>query len=205
LLLDGAGGEVSPEARDMLQTIERNGAKLQGLIDSTFASSRFDDFEGHFDPGPTDVAALVRRVVQRVEPLAEARGVTLAVTNDHPALLVRADGAYLERALESVIDNALKFTDRGGQVTLTVDASSGGDEAVIVVGDTGIGIPADDIPRLFTRFFRASNAQEAAIPGVGLGLSIAQQVVLAHGGTIGVESTVGGGTTLTVRLPASVA
>jgi signal transduction histidine kinase len=205
LLLDGGGGAVSPEARDMLQTIERNGAKLQSLIDSTFASSRFDDFEGHFDPEPTNVAALVHRVVERVRPLAEARGVTLEVTDDHPTLLVRADGAYLERALESIIDNAVKFTDKGGQVTLTVEMSAEGDEAVIVVGDTGIGIPADDVPRLFTRFFRASNVQKAAIPGVGLGLSIAQQVVHAHGGTIGVESTVGGGTTVTVRLPASAA
>jgi len=204
LLLDGVGGEVSTEARAMLQTIERNGAKLQSLIDSTFASSRFDDFEGHFDPEPTDVAALASRVAERVKPLAEARGVKLDVT-DHPPLLVRADGAYLERALESIIDNAVKFTDQGGQVTLTVNASAEGDEAVIVVGDTGIGIPADDIPRLFTRFFRASNVQKSAIPGVGLGLSIAQQVVQAHGGTISVESKVGGGTTMTVRLPASAA
>jgi signal transduction histidine kinase len=203
LLLDGVGGDVSPEAQDMLRTIERNGAKLQGLIDSTFASSRYDDLEGHIAPEPTDLAAVVGRAVERVEPLAQVRGVTLAVTGEPLDLSVEADGAHLERALAGIIDNAVKFTDHGGQVTVAVEASAERDEAVIVVHDTGIGIPLDDIPRLFTRFFRASNAQEAAIPGVGLGLSIAQQVVLAHGGTIGVESTVGLGTTLTVRLPAS--
>jgi signal transduction histidine kinase len=203
LLLDGVGGEVSTEARDMLQTIERNGAKLQALIDSTFASSRFDDLEDHFTPEPTNVAALVHRVIEHVEPLAQTRGVTLVVTGEDTALLVEADGTHLERALTSIVDNAVKFTDRGGQVTVAVTASPAYDEALIVVSDTGIGIPADDIPRLFTRFFRASNVQKAAIPGVGLGLSIAQQVVQAHGGTIGVESAVGGGTTMTVRLPAS--
>lgn len=205
LLLDGAGGDVTPEARNMLQTIERNGSKLQGLIDSTFASSRFDDFEGHFTPVPTDVSAVLRRVVERVEPLAAARGVAVAFAGETPALLVGADEAYLERALESILDNGVKFTDPGGQVTVAVEASPRGDEAVIVVRDTGIGIPADDVPRLFSRFFRATNAQVAAIPGVGLGLSIAQQVVRAHGGTIDVESTVGHGTTMTVRLPASAA
>ena len=205
LLLDGAGGEVPPEARDMLQAIERNGAKLQRLIDSTFASSRFEAFEGHSTAVPTDVGDLVLRVVERAEPLAAARGVALAVAGESPALLVAADGASLERALESIIDNAVKFTDEGGQVTVAVDASPRSDQAIIRVSDTGIGIPADDIPRLFSRFFRAANAQDAAIPGVGLGLSIAQQVVRAHGGTIGVESTIGQGTTMTVRLPASAA
>jgi signal transduction histidine kinase len=203
LLLDGIGGEVPPEAHEMLRTIERNGAKLQGLIDSTFASSRFDDLEGHFAPEPTDLAMVVVRAVERVQPLAEVRGVTVAVTGKPLEFTVEADGAHLERALAGIIDNAVKFTDRGGQVTVAVDASPDRDEAVIAVHDTGIGIPLDDIPRLFTRFFRASNAQEAAIPGVGLGLSIAQQVVQAHGGTIGVESSIGRGTTMTVRLPAS--
>jgi two-component system phosphate regulon sensor histidine kinase PhoR len=145
----------------------------------------------------------VHRVIEHVEPLAQTRGVTLVVTGEDTALLVEADGTHLERALTSIVDNAVKFTDRGGQVTVAVTASPADDEALIVVSDTGIGIPADDIPRLFTRFFRASNVQKAAIPGVGLGLSIAQQVVQAHGGTIGVESAVGGGTTMTVRLPAS--
>jgi signal transduction histidine kinase len=204
LLLDGVGGDLPSGAQDMLRTIERNGAKLQGLIDSTFASSRYDDLEGHISPEPTDVAAVVGRAVERVEPLAEIRGVTLAVTGHDPALLVSADGAHLERAVAGLIDNAVKFTDQGGQVSVAVEASPERDEAVIVVHDTGIGIPPDDIPRLFTRFFRASNAQEAAIPGVGLGLSIAQQVVQAHGGTIDVESAVGRGTTMTVRLPVSV-
>lgn len=205
LLLDGAGGEMPPEARDMLQTIERNGMKLQALIDATFASSRFDDLAGNFAPEPTGIAALVSRVVERIEPLADAQGVGLAVNGDDIGPLVEADSVSLERALASIIDNAVKFTGPGGQVTVAIEPSPGRDEVVIVVADTGIGIPDADIPQLFSRFFRASNALEAAIPGVGLGLSIAQQVVQAHGGTIGIESTVGRGTTVTVRLPASAA
>ncbi len=96
----------------------------------------------------------------------------------------------------------MKFGRAGGRVEVNV-ARSGAD-AVIRIGDDGIGIPAEDLPRLFTRFFRASNVQRAAIPGVGLGLSTARQVVAAHGGAIDAASTLGAGTTITVRLPLRV-
>lgn len=204
LLLDGHAGEMSPEAVGMLRTIERNGAKLHGLIDDTFTASLLENREDLVVRLPLDVAALVTRAVARVEPLANSRGVGLSLEIE-PAPLVDADGAHLERALTNLIDNAVKFSPPDGHVRIFVDGSAADGGIVIRVSDNGIGIPAADIPRLFTRFFRASNVQNAAIPGVGLGLSIADQVVRAHGGTISIDSAVGHGTTLTVQLPAAEA
>lgn len=201
LLLDGVADELSPAATDMLRTIERNGAKLQRLVDETFTASRLDELDADLVRTPLDVADLVARAVEDVEPAARSRGVALSLVGGDVDLTVHADGARLERALASLVDNAVKFTDPGGHATVTVEPSSAGGEVVIRVSDTGIGIPVDDIPHLFTRFFRASNARTAAIPGVGLGLSISRQVVHAHGGTIEVDSAAGSGTTMTVRIP----
>lgn len=148
---------------------------------------------------------MVTQAVASVEPLATSRGITIALEGDIPDLMVEADRARLAPAIANVVDNAVKFTSPGGQVMVAVESSPADSDVTIRIADNGMGIPADDIPRLFSRFFRASNVQGAAIPGVGLGLGLAisRQIVQAHGGTITVDSAVGRGTTVTVRLPVS--
>lgn len=205
LLLDGSAGDLPSAATDMLHTIERNGAKLQSLIDETFAASRIESFSGDLVRTPVDLADLVSRAVARVEAFARSNGVAITVNSHDGAVVVDADAHHLERALVNLLDNAVKFTAPEGRVTVSIDGAPMASEVDIRIRDTGIGVPPDDIPHLFTRFFRASNAQKAAIPGVGLGLSITQQVVQAHGGMIAVDSTLGQGTTMTVRLPAASA
>ena len=205
LLLDQGAGELPPAAMDMLRTIERNGARLQGLIDETFSASRAEGLEGSFEMSSVELVGLVTRAVAAVAPLATRRNVALTLQSPDLALVVEADSSHLERAVANLIDNAVKFTEPGGHATVTVESARSNREAVVRVSDDGMGIPDDDIPRLFSRFFRASNARTAAIPGVGLGLSTARQIIHAHGGTVTVDSTVGRGTTMTVRLPAVVA
>ena len=200
LLLDGDAGELPRSAITMLKTIERNGTRLQSLIDATMTVSGLEAGRGAIERAPLAAAGIAQRAVAHVQPLASRRGVDLSLEAEDPTLVVEADGAHIEDALVNIIDNAVKFTDADGRVTVRLEGSQDGD-LVILVTDTGIGVPAADIPRLFTRFFRASNVQKAAIPGVGLGLSISQQIVRAHGGTIIVDSAVGSGTTVTVRLP----
>jgi signal transduction histidine kinase len=199
LLLDGGAGELPAAAVAMLETVERNGMRLQSLIDETFASSRFADGSAVLSRSELDLAELVERALHEAAPLATTRGVTLDAEALEPDLLVDGDPAHLERAVSALLDNAIKFTHAGGRVGVSVGRSAA--DALLRVTDDGIGIPADDLPRLFERFFRASNVQWAAIPGVGLGLSTAEQVVRAHGGTIDVASTLGVGTTLSVHLP----
>lgn len=201
LLLDGGAGDLPDAAMKALRTIERNGAKLQGLIDATFSASRLHE-NLTLQHSPARVVTLITGAVRKVAPLAESRAITLVTECDEPDLEVDADASELGRALTNVIDNAVKFTDPGGKVTVAAYRSTVDGTIVIQVTDNGMGVPPDDVPRLFAKFFRASNVQRAAIPGVGLGLSISQQIVQAHGGTISVDSTLERGTTVTVLLPA---
>ena len=203
LLLDGAGGDLPEGAMTMLTTIERNGARLQSLIDETFTASRFD---GAADPAARttmDVAEITACALRQVGAAAERRGVRIDLEPGEPDLRVDGDVMQLELALTKLLDNAVKFTPAEGHVAVAVGRHPDDGDIVIRIADDGMGIPADDIPRLFSRFYRASNVQRAAIPGVGLGLATAKQILVAHGGSIGVESEVGSGTTMTVRLPAA--
>lgn len=200
LLLDGGAGELPTAAIRMLETIERNGERLQALIDDTLTSSRLQDQADLLVCESVDLGELVGGAVARVSPLATKKGVELTQEPDVDGLLVDADRVHLEQGVVNVLDNAVKFTPAGGRVTVTTERVAR-DRAAIRVSDEGIGVPEADIPSLFTRFFRASNVQNAAIPGVGLGLSITEQVVLAHNGSLDVDSVLGQGTTVTMRLP----
>jgi len=199
LLLDGGGGELPSSAIGMLETIERNGERLQALIDDTLTSTRLDGPDAIVRE-TVDLAELTARAVARVSPFAIEKGVVLSHHPGDPGLLLDADEPHLEQALVNVLGNALKFTASGGNVTVTTERTAR-DQVAVHVRDEGIGIPADDITSVTTRFFRASNVQNAAIPGVGLGLSITAQIVRAHGGDLDIESELGTGTTVTVRLP----
>jgi signal transduction histidine kinase len=104
--------------------------------------------------------------------------------------------------VDNLISNAVKFTPTGGRVAVTLSSGDTTDPAALIsVSDTGVGIPADELDRLFSRFFRASTATANAVPGVGLGLTITKAIAEAHHGSIRVASTVGDGTTFTLELP----
>jgi signal transduction histidine kinase len=113
--------------------------------------------------------------------------------------MIDGDPEQLDRLLVNLLSNAVKYTPRGGSVALTLGSVA--DAAVLSVADTGIGIPEEDQNSLFTRFFRASNAVEAAIPGSGLGLSIVRTIVANHHGELNITSGRDQGTTVTVRIP----
>jgi signal transduction histidine kinase len=116
-----------------------------------------------------------------------------------PVPLVRGDRDRLAQALDNLVSNAIKFTPDGGRVVVRLMRE--GDRAVLEVQDTGIGISQPDMQRLFQRFFRTQRATSAAIPGVGLGLTIAQAIVHGHEGQISVQSVDGQGTTFRIELP----
>jgi signal transduction histidine kinase len=143
-----------------------------------------------------DLRSLVSPIVQMMDRFSERHPVMLSVPED--PVLVRADADRLQRGLENLVNNAIKYSPAGGAVEVSV--VSEGDEAVLRVRDYGIGISQDALPRIFERSFRAPEAAAHA-PGVGLGLSIAAQVVAKHGGTISASPAHGGGTCMVVRLP----
>jgi two-component system phosphate regulon sensor histidine kinase PhoR len=133
-----------------------------------------------------------------MEPLASAQGVTLALPT-FPSLCVLGNADHLIRLFMNLLDNAIRYTPSGGRIMLNWAYHTG--NIIIRVSDTGAGIAPEHLPRLFDRFYRVDRGRSRAQGGSGLGLAIAQSIAEAHGGEISVESSVGVGSTFTVRLP----
>ncbi len=194
------------EAAKFLTTIRRNAYRLRELSEDLLVLSRWETEErrrasGEKISGDMDLVEIARRVAETLAPLADTQGVTLDIDGPNEPVTVSGSAEQVERAVLNLASNAVKYTPAGGHVVCTTRRDA--DEAVITVQDTGIGIADEELKRLFTRFFRASSARARSIAGVGLGLSIAHEIVSAHGGRIEVTSQLGEGTAFVVRLPCS--
>jgi signal transduction histidine kinase len=194
--------DLPAAAIDSVETIQRSGRRLQTLVDNLLAMSKVQGGFAVAGATRSDLAGVLDRATASLRPLARTKDVHLTTNFDSVALIVDADRGQLQRAFGQVIENAIKFTPTRGIVRVTAEDAFDG-RILVRITDTGMGIPRDDIPRLFTRFFRAGNAHTAAVPGSGLGLSIAKGIVEAHGGEIAIVSELGRGTTVTVALPKS--
>ena len=193
-------GGLSPTAARFLDIISRNAERITKLVGDLLLLSRIEAGMIPLELAGVSVAEVVTEAVQAAAPGPPRRASALdgAVPDGPPVL---ADRARLVQVIDNLIANAVKFTDEGGQVGVT--AAADGREWRIDVTDSGIGIPPDEIGRLFDRFFRASNAASAGLPGSGLGLSIVKEVAELHGGRVEVTSTLGAGTTVHLFLPAA--
>jgi signal transduction histidine kinase len=147
---------------------------------------------------PVDLSALVAGVVETMRPLADARGIGLQADIANGVRLA-GDGARLRQVFFNLLDNAIKYTPEGGRIEVRAEGRDR--DTVVVVRDTGVGIPAEHLPRVFDRFYRVDKARSREEGGTGLGLSISKSIVAAHGGRIELSSTPGQGTTCTVTLP----
>jgi two-component system, OmpR family, phosphate regulon sensor histidine kinase PhoR len=199
LLSDGEAGPVQPAQAKMLDGVERNARRLKTMIEDMLTMSKIELGAFASRLHPVDLAGLVPAAVDVMRPAAAAGGLRFEVSCPDHGLMIDGDPEQLDRVLINLLSNAVKYTPRGGRITLT--AGSADDSALVTVTDTGIGIPEKDQGHLFTRFFRASNAVEAAIQGSGLGLSIVRTIVANHHGDLSLESVEDRGTTVTVRIP----
>ena len=198
LLREAEAGELADDqAQGFLEVVDRNAERLLRIVSDLLFVSQLDAGLV-LERGAVDLGELARESVEAARPHAHAKGIELRLEYEAvPA--VDGDRARLAQLLDNLVSNALKFTPRGGRVDVRTHAATG--NALLHVSDTGIGIAADDLARLFERFFRTRAATEGAIAGTGLGLSITKAIVEAHGGTIRVKSTEGVGTAFTVALP----
>jgi PAS domain S-box-containing protein len=190
------GGD--PRVRDELDAIHRNGLRLGKLVNSLLDFSRIEAgrMQARFEP--VDLSAVTAELASVFRSAVDKAGLGFEV--DCPALEepVHIDRAMWEKVVLNLLSNALKFTFEG---TIRVAVRAEGGHAVVTVADTGIGVPAEEMPRLFERFHRIETARSRSHEGSGIGLALVKELVALHGGTITAASAVGEGTRFTVRLP----
>jgi signal transduction histidine kinase len=199
MLEDGIAGELAPRQSVMLGRVTRNSHRLLELVENLITLSKAEAHNLRSVPARCDLVAVARAAYAVAEPAARASGVDLAFRTDDVAVELWGQADQLERMLANLVGNAVKFTEAGGRVDL--ELRSTGRQAVLVVADTGIGIPPDERDQVFDQFFRSSLARDREIQGTGLGLSIVKAIVDQHRGTVTVESTPGVGSRFVVTLP----
>jgi signal transduction histidine kinase len=203
LLGDESAGTLTEDQRTYLDVVDRNANRLLRLIEDLLLLSRLESHTLQLKPVMTRLPELLGVAVHERLPAARAAGIHLRLDcADGPDLM--CDDTRVHQVVDNLLNNALKFTPAGGRVTVTARAE--GEHWFVDVADSGVGIPAADLPRLFSAFFRGSNVSAAVgrdvMPGTGLGLVVSRAIVELHGGTISVASTEGVGTTVTLSLPA---
>jgi signal transduction histidine kinase len=200
-ITDGYAGELTPMQRDLLERSIRRTDFVQELIDDLLdLSAGKIENKSTEAMEPLSLNAILQRVSRRFEIPAHEKNLRLQCefeTDEEALVLSTEDG--LDRVFNNLVSNAVKYTPAGGSVTIGLVAS--GDEIVVTVADTGIGIPEESIPHLFTEFYRAPNAKNIESKGTGLGLSIVKDTVTRFGGRVSVQSKLEAGTRFIVTFP----
>ncbi len=197
-LLQGPAGEDPATRAEFLDSNVAQLRRLDWLAQNLLDLSKLDSGLVLLDLRPEDLRASVESATEQVEPAAAKRGVSISIDMPDSPVRIQHDPQRIGQVVANLVGNAVKFTPRGGSVTVSVRST--GDGAVIDVRDTGIGIPADEMPRIFERFYRGAQS-EARSTGSGLGLAIVKSIVDMHSGRVMVESRPGGGSIFRVVLP----
>ncbi len=189
---------LQPDEREQLQLVQRNGLRLQKLVNTLLDFSRIEADRMQVSYELTDLASYTAELASVFRSLIERAGMSLII--DCPPLphQVYVDHEMWEKIVLNLISNAFKFTFSG---SITVRLQPVGNSVELSVADTGVGIPEAELPRLFERFHRVSGTRSRTYEGSGIGLSLVQELVKLHAGTIRVSSQVDHGTTFTIALP----
>ena len=188
--------DLTPRTRERFQTIVGASERMLKMTESLGSTSR-RGFSGRDSVDDIDLRQILLDSVTSFRPTAAAGDIEIDVHADD-RLWVTADGFRLRQVVDNIVSNAIKYTPRDGRVRIVGAIED--DAVALIVSDTGIGIGADDLPRILTPYFRTAEAKKTS-GGTGLGLGITNDIVRAHGGTLTIDSEAGAGTTVTVRLP----
>jgi two-component system, OmpR family, sensor kinase len=197
-MLERWGGRDPKIMGEALSTIEAESATMARVINAMLTLAKTDNPEA-LTLESVDLTRLVGEVAAALQPNARSKGIELALSVDpQDEVQVRGEPGLMRQLITNLTENAIKFTD-AGTVTLALGRRDG--RAEVAVRDTGRGIPAESLPHIFERFYRADPARSRQVEGTGLGLAVASNIVRVHGGTISVDSRLDRGTTFTVLLP----
>lgn len=191
------GVQSVDEYRQMAGMVIEECDRLVGMINTMLEIAQADSGAADFSRVPVDMVRVANDARDLFHPAAEDKGVAIETDFAKEPLFALGDVARLQRLVANLLDNAIKYTDSGGRVLLSLKGTP--EQVILSVRDTGAGIDKADMPNIFGRFYRGDRSRST--PGSGLGLSLAESIVRAHGGGIFVESTPGKGSTFTVRLP----
>jgi two-component system, NtrC family, sensor histidine kinase KinB len=201
LLLEELVGPLTPKQVELLLAARQDSDRILTMINDLLDLTRIEQGRVQLEQTPVRANDLVDEAVKRFQPQAQAGGLSLNSELHHDKLTVMVDRERIEHVFDNLIMNAIQHTPRGGSVSLA--ALADGDRARFVVRDTGEGIPAEDVARIFEKFYRVPSTRHTG--GAGLGLAIVREIVAAHGGQIEVSSQPGKGATFTFTLPATAA
>ena len=199
----GVYGPVTDKQKDACASIKRSAQNLLSLIDDLLALTRAEAGKIDARPGPVDIPALVERVTASVSWMVGTKHLSLEVDIAPGLPSVSSDERWLAHVLVNLVSNAVKFTPEGGRIGIDARQTDGSVE--ISVSDTGVGIAAEDQPKVFEEFRQVGSDYAHKVEGTGLGLTLAKKFVELHGGKIWVESEAGKGSTFTFTLPITVA
>ncbi len=196
-LLEGA--LYNPRAcEEFVTIIGEEAERLHRLINDLLSLSRIESKELKLQPKPLDLGPEIKRIVENLKPRFQKKELVLSVVAPSQPVVALVDRDRLEQVLLNLLENSLMYTPSGGAEVSLQDET---DLVVVSVKDTGIGIPREDLPRIFERFYRVDRARSRKLGGTGLGLAIVKHIVEAQGGRVWVESEVGKGSTFSFTLP----
>lgn len=203
ILIAGKIGELPSAVKERLAKINSHSDNLVGLINDLLDIARIESGRQEMKFAPYKTRNIIDNVADLLAPQITAKGVKLHLHLAEEIGVIYVDASQLERVLINLLGNAIKFTPQNGTITVSTSPVLDGGYAVFSVSDTGIGIPASDVQKLFSEFYRVDNEINQNVKGTGLGLVLAKNIVQAHHGKMWVQSQVGVGTTFYFTLPAS--
>jgi two-component system phosphate regulon sensor histidine kinase PhoR len=197
-LLDGALKEEV--AFQFVQVINRHADRLTKIVEDLLTLSKIESKEFGLKPERLLVSESINSTLDVVKEEARKKGISISWSESSPSLFIIADRKELEQVLINLLDNAIKYGREGGHIKIEVNESPNA-EIRVSIQDDGIGIPKEDLPRIFERFYRVDKGRSKELGGTGLGLSIVKHIIQAHGGQVWAESQIGKGSTFYFTLP----
>jgi len=202
VILDGLAGDLTDKQRELLS---RAHAKIQGLLDlinDLLDVAKMEAGYGQMEQVPLDLRPILAELLELLRERAANQRIILHLEASESLPLIQADRRSMEEVFTNLVSNAINYSPDGGEVT--VSAISHGDYLEVLVRDQGIGIEAEEIPKIFDKFYRVKSPKTRQVIGTGLGLALVKGLIEAHRGSVDVESTIGAGTTFRVKLPTAV-